>query len=106
MNEPPNHPNIIAKPYLLLSDSETNQTDALDGLSSQETILGRGGVQEQKFELGHESVIEWLELVFDGIGDCGNSCDDLLQHELLLLANELDEDKRQENSKWWWPVKL
>ena len=91
MNEPSNHPKIIAKPYLLLSDSETNQTDALDGLSSQETILGRGGVQEQKFELGHESVIEWLELVFDGIGDCGNSCDDLLQHELLLLTDELNE---------------
>lgn len=58
----------MVKVYLLLADSQADETDALYGLAAQQPELLLHGVFYNVFERGHEHVVIWHKLLLCGVG--------------------------------------
>lgn len=79
----------MVKVYLLLADSQADETDALYGLAAQQPELLLHGVFYNVFERGHEHVVIWHKLLLCGVGHWGDGCHHLLQHQLRALLDQL-----------------
>lgn len=86
-----------ASAYLLLADSQADQTDALYGLAAEQPELFLHCVLYNVFQWGHEQVVVWHKLLLCCVGHGGDGRHYLLQDQFGAFLNQL----RWEDGKTW-----
>lgn len=80
---------VCTHAYLVLADSQADETDALDGLAPQQSELFLHGVLHDVLQVGHEQVVVGHKLLLRRVRHRGDGRHHLLQHQLGALLNQL-----------------
>ena len=75
--------------YLVLSHSQSNETDALDGLSPEESVFFGSGIGHDVLQTRHEVVVVKDKVLLHSISNCSNGGHYLLQHQLTPVLDQL-----------------